>query len=245
MDGRQPRRSRPTGRVGDRRRVSFAGGPGARRGRTAGARRQVCTFVLALGAHADLPRVMRYLCTGVRPTALDGRRTTTAWPCMLLACRRPARAARAGGAARDAHRSRILDASSDESPTDAATGGCSQTRARSRGHAAGAGAHADARRRTHAMSRRSARVLRRSSTSSAATRRCHPSDRRPRACRCSCCTARRQRHPVGRRPRRWPRILARSGQRARASWLLTPLLDARRTAAETRVSARRRRGGSM
>ena len=59
--------------------ISFAGGLVDRRRRAAGAPGRVAD-VMSLGGHGDLPRTLRYLCTGIAAGWQHrGRRTTTAW----------------------------------------------------------------------------------------------------------------------------------------------------------------------
>ena len=89
------RRSPPDGRIGMMG-ISFAGGLSiVAAGRPALANRVVA--VLSLGGHGDLPRTLRYLCTGIQA---DGTRSAAArlrrgdHPAR---CRRPGRAGRPGG----------------------------------------------------------------------------------------------------------------------------------------------------
>ena len=57
--------------------ISFAGGLSVVAGRRGMGDR--AAWVLSFGGHGDLPRTLRYLCTGVQPDGRPGRRTTTAW----------------------------------------------------------------------------------------------------------------------------------------------------------------------
>ena len=63
--------------------ISFAGGLSIVAASRPSLRDRVA-FVMSFGGHGDLPRTLRYLCTGVQPDGSSVRRTITAMAIILL-----------------------------------------------------------------------------------------------------------------------------------------------------------------